>query len=237
MKSERKAIPAYVSYKFFESFINGLREHALVPQQIDTSVFPRASGSAKSAMLVSLRFLRLIDDDGKPTPLLHKLVEEPETNRRVVLKEMLVAAYPFLLADPQLHIDRASSAQVAERFRAQEISGSTVAKAMVFFLSAATDAGIKVSQHVKAPPVHKNGTKRAGRGKRDNIERADVDDDADEDEEQDGEMERVPLPIPGKKPATLAVPRDLSPDEWEMLTQMLALYVKRAQARSKVSTE
>jgi hypothetical protein len=237
-KSDRKAIPAYVSYKFFTSFINDLRENsAAIPQQIDSSVFPKASGSAKSAMLVSLRFLRLIEDGGKPTPLLHKLVECPEAGRPAVLKEVLLGAYPFLLADSTLHIDRASSTQVTERFRAQEITGSTVAKAMVFFLAAAADAGVKVSPHVKAPPVPKNGAKRTPRGGRRDDERDDQEDEVDDEEGPDDALERFQLPIPGKRAAMLSVPRNLSPEDWVMLTGMFDLYVKRLQASRRALAE
>lgn len=41
------------------------------------------------------------------------------------------------------------------------------------------------------------------------------------------DVERFEIPLPGKPSAVVIVPKDLNADDWEMLTAMMAIYVKR----------
>ena len=65
--------PPYTSYRTFRTFIDDLREHG-VPSRIDRSVLTRFSGVVGSQLMHALRFLGLIEDDGRPTPRLRELV-------------------------------------------------------------------------------------------------------------------------------------------------------------------
>ena len=44
-------------------------------------------------------------------------------------------------------------------------------------------------------------------------------------------FERFTIPIPGKESATITVPKDLTAEDWDMLTIMLGAYIKRLQAQ------
>jgi hypothetical protein len=217
-------IPAYVSYKTFYNFLNGLRESG-VPAQIDKSMMTAMSGSGQSAMIGSLEFLKLIDSNGQPAPELQQLVDSEENNRGAILRSVLEGSYPFLFGGT-IDLKRATTKQVEEAFRSQGISGSTVVKCIAFFLAAAKTAGIQVSPHVKTPALVRNPVKRGGQGGLPDDRGADVD--ADEDDDGDaGTTRRLKLPLLGKPDVTLIVPADFNADDWKFLKPIFELYMER----------
>ena len=155
-QNSKMATPAYVSYKSFIRFINGLRDH--LPSRIDRSILAGMSGSGQSALIGSLEFLGLIDQGGKPQPALEELVTLNGAQYSAKLKELLTASYGFLFDGVDLK--RATGSQVHEAFRKKNVQGSTAIKAIAFFLAAAKDAGIEVSKHVKPPGAVRSPTQR-----------------------------------------------------------------------------
>jgi len=229
-ENEQKAlVPAYVPYKSFTNFINGLRENG-VPGRLDRSVMRGLSGSAQSAIQKSFEFLKLTDLDGKPTPLMRKLVAAEGEDRKALMKQMLQGAYDFVFDEPNF-LEEATGHMVADKFRAQGVSGSTVTKTVAFFLAAAKDADVKVSPHVRPPQPPRNTVKRAGKkkGREDDFDLSDDQDDELENDMDTDEMTRFQIPIPGKKSATVIIPKNLTAQDWDMLTLMLNAYVKRLQ--------
>ena len=65
-------VPPYVSYKALMKFIETLRRG--IPSQIDRSLMRNLSGTMQTQMLTALRFLKLIDQQGHPEPILSRLV-------------------------------------------------------------------------------------------------------------------------------------------------------------------
>ena len=65
--------PPYTSYRTFRTFIDDLHEHG-IPSRIDRSVLTRFSGVVGTQLMHALRFLGLIEDDGRPTQHLRELV-------------------------------------------------------------------------------------------------------------------------------------------------------------------
>ena len=224
-KPEKQKLPAYLSYTSFIKFINGLRETS-IPQKVDRSVMPKASGSQVSATFAALKFLGLIGEDDRPTDRMQKLVHAPDEERSPILAETLKDCYSFLFDDETFNIEKATTNQVVEKFRGRDISGSTVTKSVAFFLSMATAAGVKVSPHVKAPPAPKSTVKRTPRTPS-NADGADDFDDAAFEEEDDTTVQKFEIPIPGKQSVKVIVPSDLDADDWEMLQSMITVYVKR----------
>lgn len=152
----KKAAPAYTTYTAFTNLINDLRENTM-PSHITRNVV-KGSNSGKSTMMASLKYLGLVDKSLKPTETLHQLVEN-EADYTSILKKLLEDKYSFLF-DDGLDIKTTITEKVAERFQAAGATGSTISKAMSFFLVAAKAAEIEVSPRVKAPPVPKSTTKR-----------------------------------------------------------------------------
>jgi len=140
--------PPYATYKSFSNFINSLRENS-IPSRIDRSVFGSMSGGAAYSILASLKGLHLIEDSGKPTPLLKSYVEADEKSQKTLLQQILKKGYSSLW-DDGIDLATASAGQfddhVRDRFGAK---GSTVDKVASFFLAAAEDAGIQLSTHLK----------------------------------------------------------------------------------------
>jgi hypothetical protein len=153
-------IPPYVAYSTLTTFLNSMRDE--LPERIDRSVMRNLSGTQQSAIIGALRFLDLVEQSGKPTPALRELVDADEKHFPAHLKTLLEKHYAFLSAGG-LNLERASGAQVAERFREAGMTGSTIAKAMQFYIAAAKAAGIKLSSHIKPPAVPKSATPRRAR--------------------------------------------------------------------------
>jgi Family of unknown function (DUF5343) len=138
--------PPYTSYRTFKTFIQDLQEHG-VPSRIDRSVLTRFSGVVGTQLVHALRFLGLIEDNGRPMQRLKELVNAhgagrwPETFL-VLLREEYA---PMFAID----LETATPSHFNEAFRrAFPAADAVVQKCVTFFLYAANDAGVKISGRV-----------------------------------------------------------------------------------------
>jgi hypothetical protein len=136
----------YTSYRTFRTFIEDLREHG-VPSRIDRSVLTRFSGAVGGQLMHALRFLALIDDEGRTTQRLRELVvahgeaQWPET-----LSQTLKQAYAPLFA---IDLETTTPSHFSATFRkAFPAADAVVQKCVTFFLYAAADAGLEVSARI-----------------------------------------------------------------------------------------
>ena len=136
----------YTSYRTFNTFIEDLREHG-VPSRIDRSVLTRFSGVVGGQLMHALRFLGLIDDEGRTMERLRKLVaahggaEWPET-----LSQALKQSYAPMFA---IDLETATPSHFSATFRkAFPAADAVVQKCVTFFLYAAADAGLEVSARI-----------------------------------------------------------------------------------------
>ncbi|MEY2168850.1 MULTISPECIES: DUF5343 domain-containing protein [unclassified Rhodanobacter] len=151
--------PPYVSFTTFTNAINKLREVG-VPNRIDASVFRGQSGSGIAALIGAMKYLGFIDDAGTPSGTFKQLVDSKDEERGAILKPVLLDRYKFI-TNAGFGLENATSQQVEQAFRDQNISGSTVTKSVGFFLAAADLAGLKTSSHVKPPkPPRSSGGSR-----------------------------------------------------------------------------
>lgn len=227
--TEKRIIPPYIAYKAFDRFINGLRESG-IPQQIDRSIFPTMSGAAQSSLIAALRYLNLIDNQQKPTQNLKQLVDSSGEDYSKILANILHESYWFL-TQGDIHLDRATGQQVADKFREQGTTGSTVTKCIAFFLTAARAANLKVSHHVRPPkPIRVNAPRKQKRGSTgfedENVNVYERDEESSP-ETIDPDMERIVITIPGKKGVIVQIPKNFTSDDWDFLTTILGLYQKR----------
>ncbi len=138
--------PPYTSYRTFRTFIDDLREHG-VPSRVDRSVLTRFSGVVGSQLAHALRFLRLIDEEGRPDERLRALVEAEDA---ALWAETLLAVLrqeyaPLFAIDLEAATPSHFNAAFRKAFPAAE---AVVQKCVTFFLYAATDAGVKISGRV-----------------------------------------------------------------------------------------
>lgn len=137
----------YAVWKTLQNTIEKMAKEGSIPGRIDRSYLSNLPGGAQSELQTAMKALGLVDDQFHPTDLLERLVQN-EAERPAIVKEILDARYAAVLAlSPS-----ATQAQLEEEFRQKlGVSGSTLRKAVRFFLNAAKYADIPLSPHFKAP--------------------------------------------------------------------------------------
>src|SRR6266446_2678760 len=144
---ERPALPPYLPYRTFRSYIEGLRASG-IPAVIDRTVMRNRSGAEQTGLLGTLQFLGLITASGKPTDGLKTLVEATGEDQRKIFHDVLVMAYPFLMSGG-FRLESATPSQMQTAFGEAGLSGGTIQKAIAFFLAAAQEAQIPMSSYLK----------------------------------------------------------------------------------------
>ena len=117
-----------------------------VPSRIDRSYLSNMPGSAQTFLMSGMRSLGFIDADGKPTELLLDFVDSPQ-ERENLIAGLLESRY----TEPMKLGRNATQQQLEEAFRSYGITGSTLRKAVAFFLAAAKFAGVELSPHFRTP--------------------------------------------------------------------------------------
>jgi len=158
-KQSALAVPPYLSYKTFSSFIQGLKVG--IPTRIDRSVLNTMSGAVQGHLMSALRYLSLVSPHSVTTDKLSTLVNSDGAERERVLSAILKESYPFLFNDPSFDLQRATTGQLEEAFRKAGASGETIRKCVAFFLAAAKAAGIPVSPHIKTSGITRSPSNRS----------------------------------------------------------------------------
>jgi hypothetical protein len=145
-RTRSSGTPPYTSYRTFKTFIEDLHERG-VPSRIDRSVLTRFSGVVGTQLMHALRFLGLIEDDGRPTERLKGLVKAHGTGSWPErLLELLHQEYAPMFA---IDLETATPSHFNEAFRkAFPAADAVVQKCVTFFLYAANDAGVRISGRV-----------------------------------------------------------------------------------------
>ena len=226
--ADKTVRPPYTSYRSFETLISELREHAVMPAVIDRSFLSKRSGSEQSALIATLKFFDLVDDQQVPTHLLHEYVKADEEEGKAILKAMMERSYTFIM-DGSFNLKNATSSQMAAKFRECEVSGSTLAKAIAFFLSAAKTAGIVVSLHVKAPSSSSNGSTKKRQVKAPPAPEAPIAPVADHNKPATG-MIHIPIPIWGMPDGSIHLPEGLNERQWSKVIELTQFILKNYRA-------
>lgn len=146
-----KDIPPYLSPTTFLNFVDAHRR--TLPTRIDRSMMSNLSGGDQVKILRGLRFFQLIDDDGHPTDSFKRLDSLEGEQYSSAWGTLLRHAYPDVFES--IDLEKATQAQIEERFREEGIKGDTVRKAVAFFIGMARTAGIILSPYFKG--VKKRG--------------------------------------------------------------------------------
>jgi uncharacterized protein DUF5343 len=167
--------PPYVSWKTLKSLIQDLHEHD-VPSRIDRSVLTRYSGVVGTQLMTTLRFFNFIDNDGRPSEMFRALVKSYGTTAWAEHLEKTVREHyrPLL----EIDLGNATPGHFNETFRkAFPGAESVLQKCATFFLHAARDAGIKISDRVlkgrKPRPLMRKRATRPQNAKTDESETED----------------------------------------------------------------
>lgn len=143
----RKHLPPYVSYRTFYNFLQRLEQH--MPSRIDRSYWgDLLSGSTGIQLMAALRFLNLIDPNGKPTEQLKPLVAAKGELRTKLLRDITNESFAFVCKS-SLDLGSATYAQLQEVFHNTfQLTDDVSRKCVKFFIDLARDAGINLSPFI-----------------------------------------------------------------------------------------
>lgn len=197
--------PPYAPFRTVQSLIERMESEGDVPARLDKSYLSNIPWGAKDQLMQACRSLGLIDSNDQPTQLLKDLVHKPD-ERKELFRGLLQRRYPAQLALGK----NATQDQLADAFKAGGTSGSTLTKAVRFYLQAAQYAEVEVSRHFKAPKAESAPRKpRSQNGHRKAATRQD----------EDAEVQRKPPPLPDDNAPELIrnLLRQLPPEgaKWE----------------------
>lgn len=215
-KTKKDPRPPYPSYTSFRNYIKKLSD-TIVPSQIDRSVFGNQSGTYISLMIGTFEWFGLINENGRPTEKLKNLVGANDSEYPEMLKALLLDSYD-ILREEKIDLRTGTEHQISKIFRDYGFSGSTLTKAITFFLSACKDAGYQIGDHMRAPsPPRGNGSKRKPKGEVSNGGKEtplDCDTAASGDLDQTPEgMERITVPLRNMDDGVIYFPAGLTPEE------------------------
>jgi hypothetical protein len=143
-ESVRKRLPPYVSYRTFQNFIDKLQQG--LPSRIDRSYWDGIlSGSTGIQLMAGLRFLGLVDYDGRPTERLKTLVSAKREDRADIYRTIAMESYSFAFHG-SLDIRNGTYNQLDEVLHDTfQLTSDVSRKCIKFFMSLTEDAGIQVS--------------------------------------------------------------------------------------------
>lgn len=225
-KKVSKSVPS-IPFKTYIAFIERLHSTA-VPPMIDGSLLHTMSGSMKSQLLSSLRFLNLIDLQNNVQESMHDLIKSYKSDTwSSSLKEVVAIAYSDAIVN--VNIDSGTALQLDDAFKKNySIDGQVLEKAVRFYLAALDECGIKYSPHFKVRRVRKSAIKKKVKPKKKNQEENNLDDFDDNNlDNNQAERAKFRIPIPGKGDCIIALPTDLEQGDWDMVKIMLDAYVTR----------
>lgn len=161
MQERQISVPPYVPYRTFQTFLEFLQDG--IPARIDRSVWgSRFSGSSGTQLMTALKVLQLVDAEGHPQPVLEELVFAEGERRRRLLRGLLEDYYKPVF---RLNLARATRNQFHEAFRSFGAREGVLTKCEAFFIRAAQDAGIQLSQYILAGRHQGRRRQSAGRGR------------------------------------------------------------------------
>lgn len=163
----RKHLPPYVSYRTFLNFISNLQQR--VPSRIDRSFWgDKLSGSTGTQLMAALRFLRLIDVNGKPTENLKILAAANGEAKTRILRDIANGSFDFVLNN-SLDIESATYSQLEEIFNHTfQLTDDVNRKCIKFFIQLVNDAGMPLSPFITRRTRSSHTTTRMNKSTRGN---------------------------------------------------------------------
>jgi hypothetical protein len=234
-QENRQPTPPYIPLKTLTNFVNKLKEKT-VPPRIDRTVLGRYSGSVAGALIPALKFLALIDDEGKTSDKMRALVESYGSDTwKETLKKTIDEAYSNIIG--ALEIGSATKGMLEDEFKKTGAEKSVVSRCMTFYVAALREAGVNVSPHIT----------EIQRGKRDQFKKktpkikpeqpADALDGEKGIKDIPGTVQfNIPV-LPGKSPITVVIPKNISDEEWNIVDITMKGYISLLQLQRKKEEE
>ncbi len=225
-ESERKYPAPYVPFSTFETALDKLGALPTLPPKIDHTVFPSMGGNAKTQVISAFRFLKLVNHEGVPDPLLKELAKNKE-GRKVAIRELLKRAYPNI-SENDLAGSSPTQLDIKLGDKMYSISGETRQKARSFLIKAAESAEMQISTLLKAKGPRgprKKKVKLTGAAiplsqlsKEDNNKNGSIDS-----KPLDLGNVRMPIALSPDRVIYIEMPKDLNPKDARKLLALLGL--------------
>lgn len=137
--------PPYLSLKTFLGALDALREG--VPKRIDRAIWRSQSGAVQGQIMVAFRFFDLLDATDAPAlPLLEKLAKADEAERKKLLKPLIDQHYQQIIA---YDLTKMIPSMLNEEMEKFGVTGSTLRKAVTFFLQIAKYLDLPLSPYLR----------------------------------------------------------------------------------------
>jgi hypothetical protein len=133
----------------FKTFLTAVRTFSqAIPPKLDKSAWPTFSNLLKGQTFNAFKFLGLIDSEGNPQPTLRELAKEPEgsTRFKTTLAQIIREKYGPVV---ELASQHGTINQLQETMKGYNVSGTTLERAIRFWLEAAKVVGISYPESWK----------------------------------------------------------------------------------------
>lgn len=138
--------PPYLSLTTLHNFLDRWGDGP-IPPRIDKSALDTYSGGTQALLMSTLRLMGYVDREGVVLPALREAVRDTDA-RRAHLNDW---ARHFYAEQLELAEQNATAQMLHESFAGHGYTGSTLRKAVVFYLSLADYLGLPNSPHFRAP--------------------------------------------------------------------------------------
>lgn len=147
--------PPYTAFETFKNQFVRMRDNP-VPPRIDRSLFVGMAGGTQSQILSSLRSFDLIGEHGEVSEAYVSMAASEDE----LVAGMAHLVRTFYREQVKLAVEKATAAQLEESFRSYGYSGSTLRKAVSFYLNISKFAGVPLSPYFRAPTPRSAPKKR-----------------------------------------------------------------------------
>lgn len=225
-----RATAPYIPLMTLENFCGKLKA-AVVPPVIDSSLTQSMSGGMAGALMSALKFLGLVEANGKVRQQLRDLVQAHATDGwKAALRKVVLPAYKDIIGD--LDLLTATPAMLEARFRdVGKANGQVLEKAVRFYLAALAAFDEPISPLLKArkPRSAPSSRKTNGKQSRSRAQAANKEEGEGEEEEEEltAGTKKLQLPLPGKGNVTFTIPTDLTKEDWSFLKPIFEQYMDR----------
>jgi hypothetical protein len=137
----------YMAYATLANFLDNKIGGGAVPPRIDRPFLDNYAGSVQLLLIATLKTIGLIDESSNVLEPLRVAVRSPES-RREVLRSW---AELFYKEQIDLATRNATAQMLWESFSRRGFNGSTLRRAVIFYLGLADDLQLPVSAFFKAP--------------------------------------------------------------------------------------
>jgi len=230
-----KDVAPYGTYGMMKSTIERFKD-STVPSKLNRHVLHDISGGAFSALMSSLRFFGLIDENQGVKDEFRAVVEaarQGEVAYKDKMVQVVCDAYDPIVG-AQFDLQSGTLPDLEKKFRDAGVpQGQMLTKAIRFYLKALDDAGIEVSEHITKPrrrTSSKNKSTKTHKKTKSGV--------ASEDKSKDFDSGDTPhfttvqdsipkgferLAVPGMKDAFIQYPSQLSKREYDLFKALLTV--------------